>query len=230
MSSIECGGDIGQRADRDQGHFSRIFSDDPADKFRRRLGDWFGLGLGENSSSQSILAVRVGRRDQTSQQRRLGAGSNRNVGAARYFHHAQGVGKTQFERNISGDRGNAFNLQLRRPHGEQQGQRVVYAWVGVNDHAKGSAIGPLICCPCSDAPVAWEGRAKLAVTLPAAIAAAEAVTNCAASREKVASNPCALAPVTAIAPGMAVASLIDIEDRTVRGAHIELYGLEELAL
>ncbi len=143
VSSIECGRDVGQRADRDQGHFSWIFSNDAADKFGRGLGDGLRLWLGKNSSSQSVLAVRVRRRDQSSQQRRLGAGSNRNVGATRDFHHAQGVRKAQFERDISGDGSNAFNLQLRRPHGEQQGQRIVYAWVGINDHAERSAIGSL---------------------------------------------------------------------------------------
>jgi hypothetical protein len=85
--------------------------------------------------------VHICGRDQTPQQRRLGAWSNRNVGATRYFHHTQGVGEAQFERDISGDGGNAFDFQLRRSHGEQQGERVVHAWVGVNDHAERSTIG-----------------------------------------------------------------------------------------
>src|SRR6266852_6101987 len=59
-----------------------------------------------------------------------------NIGAAGDFNHAQGVRQRQVERHVSGDRSDGFNLQLRRAHGQQEGQSVVDSRVGVNDDAK----------------------------------------------------------------------------------------------
>ncbi len=121
-SRLKSGGDIGQRTDRDQRHFAGIFADDLANQFRRRFSDRLDFRFGKDRSSQSVFAVRVSGSHQTAQERRLGAGSDRNVGATGDFHHAQGIGKRQFQRNVSGDRSDGFNLQLRRAHGEQQRQ------------------------------------------------------------------------------------------------------------
>src|SRR5947199_2704989 len=49
------------------------------------------------------------------------------------------VRKRQCERNMSANRSDGLNLQLRRAHGEQQRQCIVHAGIGVDDDSERDA-------------------------------------------------------------------------------------------
>jgi hypothetical protein len=85
--------------------------------------------------------VRVRRCDQTAKQRTLSARSHRDVGSCGNLHHAQGVGQRQLQRDIARDRGDAFDLQFGRTHGQQKGERIVHTGIGVDDDAERAAAG-----------------------------------------------------------------------------------------
>ena len=74
------------------------------------LGDRFDLRLGEDCSSQPVLAVCISSGYQTAQQRGLGAHCNRNIRSPGDLDHSQGIGKRQLQRNISRYRSDGFNL------------------------------------------------------------------------------------------------------------------------
>ena len=75
---------------------------------------------------------------------RSGADRYRNLRATGYLHHAQRICDGHIQRNVARDRSDAFNLQLRRAHGQQQRESIVHARVGIDYHAEGAAIGSLI--------------------------------------------------------------------------------------
>ena len=107
-------------------------------EFRSRLGNLFDLRFWKNRASQPVFAMRISRRHKPAHERCFRARRYGNIGAAGNFHHAQGIGKRQLERNISRNRSDGLNLQLRRAHGEQQRQCIVHAGIGVDDHSEGT--------------------------------------------------------------------------------------------
>src|SRR5215468_8864957 len=93
------------------------------------------LIFGSGKTAQPIFTMRIGSRYQPTHQRTLGARSHRNVRTSCNLHHTERVGKRQFQWDVSGDRRDGLDLELRRPHGEQKGERVVHSRIRVDNRA-----------------------------------------------------------------------------------------------
>ena len=101
---------IRERADGDQRDFSGMLAHRGADELRGRLADGLSFRLRELGASQSVFTVHISGGNQAARQRGLCACGHGNVGAARDFHHAQGVWKRQLQWHVARDRRDSLNL------------------------------------------------------------------------------------------------------------------------
>ncbi len=91
---FEDRGDVGERADGDDGNFACIRTDDAADEFGGGFGDGLEFRFGEIHATEAVVAVSIFSGDQAANERRGGSGGDRDVGAAGDFDEAKGVGKS----------------------------------------------------------------------------------------------------------------------------------------
>src|SRR5580704_1124184 len=134
---FEDGGDVGERADGDDGNFARVGADDAANEFGGGFGDGLGFGFGEIHAAEAVVAVGVFGGDEAANERSGGAGGYGDVGAAGDFNQAQGVGKSERERDVAADWRDGFDVEFGGAEGEEDGDGVVDAGVGVEDDAVG---------------------------------------------------------------------------------------------
>ena len=116
------------------------------------------------------LAVHVRRDVALAQERLVGAGVDRDVGAARELEHAQRVGGRLVERLVARDGRHADELELGRGDGQQEGDRVVVTGIAVEDDRRRShaasiastsrAPGREGCAPSRDAASAPAAHAR----------------------------------------------------------------------
>src|SRR5271169_2735713 len=88
---LEDSGDVGERADGDEGDFAGIRADDAADESAGGFGDWLGVRLGKIDATEAVVAVRVFGSYEAADERSGGAGGDGDVGAAGDFEKPQGV-------------------------------------------------------------------------------------------------------------------------------------------
>ncbi len=109
---FEDRGDVGERADGDNGNFAWIRADDATDEFSGGFGDGLEFRFGEIHAAEAVVPVSIFSGDQAANERRGGSGGDGNVGAAGDFDEAEGVGKSEGERNVAADGGDGFDVKF----------------------------------------------------------------------------------------------------------------------
>ena len=95
------------------------------------------VGSGRSGPSIPGLAVHIFGRDQLTNQWPIGAGADGDVAPARQLADHARVAAGQLQRNIAGDGRDAEHLDLGACEGQQDGDGVVLAGIGVDDDGKG---------------------------------------------------------------------------------------------
>ena len=151
--ALEQQRDVGQRAGRHERDGLRAGGDRPLQEVDRVLAERIVPGRRQRRTVEAAVAVDVRRDRQLPFERAVGAGSDRDVGAAGEIEHAQRIRRRLLERLVAVDRGDAENLELGAREREQQCDRVVVPRVAVEDdrdrgaHARSIAVvaEPTLC-------------------------------------------------------------------------------------
>ena len=146
--TLERQGDIGQRSEGDDHEtpgeaISRLENQiGPVQHLKGMRGLWVAkptVRLTEATEvSETVVTVEMGRGDQRADQRAGGApGHARALVGARHVEDAESVGGAEVDPDVARHRGDGLHGDLGRAEGQQDGEGVVDAGIGVDENGSG---------------------------------------------------------------------------------------------